>query len=431
MTDDLLFARVASQFFGVPLLLRQPEAEVIANYLRARMLGAGPDANRFVGREEFDPATRRWKGYRKVGSVGVVSILGELVNRGAWMGASSGLTSYESIVQQVRNAAEDQGVRTIVLDIDSPGGAAFGMADTARQIRKIAGGKRLVAVVNSMAASAAYGLASAADEIVVGESAIAGSIGVLLVHHDRSRQFDKAGITTTVIKTGDDKALANPYQPLSEQDLATLQAEVNRIMDGFVRVVTDHRPKLSAKAIRDLQAGIRIGEDAVKVGLADRIGTFESVVADLSRSYPAPTGHRQRASAEPAFMSKAERFQAVRADRRLAGNAALRDLALQAAEREPASKNAANIVAETLATWAREPTPAERADLAARVAARATLRSSSDPDPLAAAEQTGRPDAGRSWSAVIAAQADAMAPAAGTAIASGGPFPAHPSAFQE
>src|SRR5690606_20886677 len=107
-----------------------------------------------------------------------------------------------------------------------------------------------------------YGLASAADEIVVGESAMAGSIGVLLVHHDRSRQFDKAGITTTIIKAGDEKAVGNPYTPLSEDDRAVLQAEVERVMTGFIRVVTDHRPKkLTAKTIHDLQAGIRIGED--------------------------------------------------------------------------------------------------------------------------------------------------------------------------
>jgi signal peptide peptidase SppA len=340
MDQDFIFTRVAAQFFGVPLLLRQPEAEVIGNYLRSRMIGAGPDANRFQGRDEYDPATRRWKGYRKVGSVGVVSIIGELVGRGAWMGASSGLTSYEGIIQQVRNAAEDRDVRAIILDIDSPGGAAFGMADAARQIRKIAAGTRLVASINSMAASAAYGLASAADEIVVGESGVAGSVGVLLVHLDRSRQFDRAGITTNIIKTGDEKALANPYQPLSDDDRATLEAEINRVMDGFIRVVTDHRPKLTAKAIRDLQAGIRIGEDAVKAGLADRVGTFESVLAELSRSNP-PLEPQRRVTAEEA---RNDRFHAIFRDPRLAGRPGIRDLALESNKREPPHVTADEII---------------------------------------------------------------------------------------
>ncbi|MEP9370602.1 S49 family peptidase [Mesorhizobium sp. KR1-2] len=349
MTDDLLFARVAAQFFGAPLLLRQPEADVIGAYIRSRMLGAGPDANRFQGQEQGDPSTRRWKGYRKEGNVGVVSILGELVNRGAWLGASSGLTSYEGIAQQMRNAAADPDVRSIILDIQSPGGQALGMNETARLIRQVNADKKVVAVVNAMAASAAYGLSSGASEIVITESGVAGSIGVLLVHADKSVALERAGITTTVIKAGDEKAIGNPYQALSNEDRSVLQAEVDRVMDGFVRLVSNHRPKLSAKAIRDLQAGIRIGEDAVKAGLADRLGSFEDVLADLGRGLPGPISRPRREVSSA--QAHGDRLRAVSDHPRLAGLRGLRDFALARAEREPLAKSADDIVREVFAAF--------------------------------------------------------------------------------
>lgn len=222
MNDDLHFLHVAQRVFNAPLLVLPHVAETVGAYVRSRMEGVRPEANRFVGRPAVGPLGE-WKGYRREGSVGIVSIMGELVNRGAWIGASSGLTSYEGILQQVRAAAGNSDVETIVLDINSPGGEAFGMTETAREIRKAAGGKKVVAVINSVAASAAYGLASAAHEIVVTESGIAGSIGVVMVHFDRTGQAAKNGVKATVITNTDglDKARGHPFAALSDDDVAS------------------------------------------------------------------------------------------------------------------------------------------------------------------------------------------------------------------
>jgi len=283
MDNDLLYMRVAARVFGQPLLIRPQEAEIIGAYVRSRMEGVKPEASRFVGEQQID-AAGRWRGYRKVGSVGVISILGELVNRGAWLGASSGLTSYEGIVEQVRQASEDRDVETIVLDINSPGGEALGMADTARAIRRLAAGRRIVAVTNSLAASAAYGLATSGDEIVITESGVAGSIGVVMVHYDHSQRLENMGVRATVITKGKLKAVGHPFGALSEDDLQELDRQASRFMDGFVRLVADHRPDLSEDRIRALEAGIKIGQDAVDAGLADRVGTFESVIDELTRA---------------------------------------------------------------------------------------------------------------------------------------------------
>lgn len=300
MNDDLHFLHVSQRVFNTPLLVLPHVAETVGAYVRSRMEGVRPEANRFVGRPVTGP-NGDWRGYRREGSAGIVSITGELVNRGAWLGASSGLTSYEGILQQVRAAAGDTDVETIVLDINSPGGEAFGMSDTAREIRKAAGGKKIVAVINSVAASAAYGLASAAHEIVIAESGIAGSIGVVMVHFDRSGQAAKAGVKATVITNTDglDKARGHPFAALSEDDLAFMRTRADRIMDGFVKLVTDHRPKLTAKAIRSQRANTFIGEDAVKAGLADRVSTFDQVLHQVANRRHAVAGWRAPASGKP------------------------------------------------------------------------------------------------------------------------------------
>jgi len=302
-TGTLLYSRVASLIFGQPLLVTPDVAETIGIYVRARMEGGAapePEANRFIGRPAADSHSGAWKGYRRSGPVGIVSIMGELVNRGAWLGASSGLTSYEGIVEQVRQAVADPDVRELVLDINSPGGEAYGMTDTARAIRSIArgAGKRVTAVVNSVGCSAAYGIATPADEIVVTESGVAGSIGVVMVHYDVSDRASKMGVKATVITAGKNKATGHPFAPLDDESHKKLKAKVDRIMNGFVKLVANHRPGLTAAKIHALEADTFLGEDAVKAGLADRTGTFEDVVAALTSGRASSAARRTGARTE-------------------------------------------------------------------------------------------------------------------------------------
>lgn len=301
MSDDYQFVHVSQHVFNTPLLVLPDVAETIGAYVRSRMEGVRPEANRFAGRPVVDPHTGQYKGYRREGHVGIVSITGELVNRGAWLGASSGLTSYEGILQQVRAAASDGEVESILLDINSPGGEAFGMSDTSRGIREAAGGKKIVAVINSVGASAAYGLASAAHEVVITESGIAGSIGVVMVHFDRTGQAAKEGVKATVITNTDglDKARGHPFAALSDDDVAFMRTRADRIMDGFVKLLVDHRPKLTGKAIRAQRANTFIGEDAVRAGLVDRVGTFDQVIDQVAARRHAVAGWRAPAAGKP------------------------------------------------------------------------------------------------------------------------------------
>lgn len=246
---------------------------------RATMRGPNPSASRFVGSQVHqDPMTGRTTAlpYKRTSQgVAIISIIGSLVNRGAWLGSSSGETSYEGISFQIAHASADPNTKAILLDIDSPGGEATGCFECADAIREAREKKPVVAVVNGMAASAAYALASAADWIITTQSGVCGSIGCVLLHADYSAKLKKDGISPTLIFAGAHKVDGHPFAPLSDEVTADLQAEVDGYYKLFVAGVAEGRAMTEA-AIRATEARTFMGADAVTMGLADKLGTFET-----------------------------------------------------------------------------------------------------------------------------------------------------------
>lgn len=281
-----LLLRIAERVLNRPLLLHPAKAEVILHVLEGRipldsnLAPLSPEANRFVG--SSTTMNGRPKKYGVQNGTAIVPVIGSLVNRGSWIGANSGMTSYEGLSAQLRDAADDPEVSAVLLDIDSPGGEATGMFSLAEQIRQIGQTKPVVAFVNDMAASAAYGIASAANQIVVSPTSIVGSIGVVMTHMDRSKQMERSGVKPTLIYAGAHKVDGNPFGPLSETVQADLQGEVMKFYDQFVALVARGRPGMSEQAIRNTEARTYIGQDAIDNGLADRIATLDEVLNDLS-----------------------------------------------------------------------------------------------------------------------------------------------------
>lgn len=279
--------RLADRLLGRPLLITPDKAQVILSVLSGRI--GMPAANRFEG----DPYERDNSGrpvkvlnYKVTDDgVGIISIVGSLVNRGAWIGAESGLVSYEGITQQIKSIINDKKVHSVILDIDSPGGEAIGCFELAAVIRQLSDQKTTIAVVNGMACSAAYAIASGATEIVTTETGASGSIGVVWLHADFSRQLDKDGVTATFIYAGDHKVDGNSFEPLSDAVKLDKQAEIDTFYNSFLTSVAKGRGKrLNAAAAKKTQARIFIGQAAVDAGLADRVGTFDMVLSQLSRA---------------------------------------------------------------------------------------------------------------------------------------------------
>lgn len=254
---------------------------------QAVLRGPRRDASRFVGDSvEVDPLTGKTTKVlpykRTKDGTAILSVTGSLINRGAFVGSSSGETSYEGIKFQAASIAADSKVSNVILDIESPGGEAVGAFEAAQAIKELSAIKPVTAVVNGMAASAAYALASGASKIVTTPTGVVGSIGVVLLHADYSRALDKAGITPTLIFAGAHKVDGNPFEPLPEAVRADMQREVMQFYDLFIQTVANGRKQMSSQAIRGTEARVFIGQEAVDIGLADEVGTFESVLAEIS-----------------------------------------------------------------------------------------------------------------------------------------------------
>lgn len=160
-----------------------------------------PAGSRFVEQQAVDPNNPRagYKPYKTTAEgVAIIPVLGSLVNRGGWIGARSGMTSYEGLKYQIGAAARDEDVRSIILDMDTPGGEAVGAFEVAEVVKAATDHKQVVAVVNGMAASAGYAIASAASRIITTSSGISGSIGVVMIHADYSGKLHQ-GIVPTLI----------------------------------------------------------------------------------------------------------------------------------------------------------------------------------------------------------------------------------------
>lgn len=275
-------ARIAERVINRPLLLHPQKAEVILWVLGERV-GLAPEApspeqNRFIGQPKM--LDRFTKAYTVVDGVAVITIEGSLVNRGEWIGANSGLVSYEGIEAQLAIAMTDANVQAIVFDIDSGGGEATGMYGLASKIRTARQGKPIVAVVNDIAASAAYGIASQADEIVVSPTSVVGSIGVVLMHIDASKMMEMKGQTATLIYAGAHKVDGHPFGPLPDAVRADLQREVETFYDRFIEtVVAGREGRLSDEAARKTEARVYIGQEAIALGLADRVGGSAEAIA--------------------------------------------------------------------------------------------------------------------------------------------------------
>ncbi len=217
------------------------------------------------------------------GKVGVIPIYGPVDQRYTAGLEKSGGTSLEEVGLAFNALMADPSVATIVFDIDSPGGSTYGTMELADKIFASRGSKQTIAVANSMAASAAYWIASAASTFVVTPGGDVGSIGVYCVHVDESKANEKDGFTVTAISAGTYKTEAAPWSPLSEEARANLQDSVNATYSKFLSSVARNRGVKVSEVKSEYGQGRLLNADQAKAaGMVDKIATLDEVLGQLT-----------------------------------------------------------------------------------------------------------------------------------------------------
>lgn len=212
--------------------------------------------------------------------VAIIAANGPMFKRANIMTAMSGATSYEIMRQDLQAAIDGGKAKAAIVNLDTPGGEASGAGELANYIASLRGTFPVVAYVNGTAASAGYWIASACSEIVVDAQAVLGSIGVQWAM--RSREDPKGTTTHTFISSQSPMKNADPG---TEEGGAHIQGVVDAMAEVFVGAVAANRGVDTQTVLSDFgRGGILVGQQAVSAGLADRIGNFEGVLAELSAS---------------------------------------------------------------------------------------------------------------------------------------------------
>jgi signal peptide peptidase SppA len=309
------YARIARLIQEHPWAIVPSALEVILEIVDRRIAGEDLSAEEKQARIE---AARRPAATSPpaVQGIAVLPIYGVVSHRAHLMhNVSASGTSTEMAADFFRRAMRDPEVGAVILDIDSPGGSVYGVQELADEIHAARGTKPVVAVASSVAASAAYWIASQADELVVTPSGEVGSIGVIAVHDDMSKAAEMDGVSRTYVTAGRYKAEGHPFEPLGDDARAQIQASVDRYYDAFVRAVARGRKVSLTKARgEEFGEGRMLGAaDAVEVGMADSVGTLQQTIDRLQAKLARPA--RSRAAAEDSERARARLQLAVAAAR--------------------------------------------------------------------------------------------------------------------
>lgn len=295
--------RVIRAFLNTPWAIREEKLFQIFEVLELRARGvklSDEEVRARIGAAQPKKAAN-------AGGVAVLPLFGTIAQKMNLFLQISGGTSTEQFGAAFDRALKDPDIGAIVIEADSPGGSVYGVDELSRKIYDARGQKRIVAVANPMAASAAYYIASAADEVVVTPSGEVGSIGVFAVHTELSRYYEALGVTDTVIRYGENKALANPYEPLSEEARVLLEENVTAYGELFDEAVARNRG-VSMEEVRAEfgQGKMFTARAAVDAELADRVATLDEVLEELGVSPEQLREARAAAESAPKVMVQVE-----------------------------------------------------------------------------------------------------------------------------
>ena len=286
MNHQLLVA----EFLSTPWALMPERLHAITNVL-SRWVGdatASSEVNQQIKQDRRARETRKTEARGKSGSgIAVMPLYGVVTQRGNMLEevSGSGCTSTQQFAAGLRELLADDSVGQILIDIDSPGGSVYGVSELADEIRAARETKPVVAIANSLAASAAYWLGSAASEFYVTPGGEVGSIGVWQAHFDYSQAMASDGVKATLVSAGQYKVEANPYEPLDPEAHAFMQSRVDDYYQAFTKAVARGRNVPISQVRSGMGQGRVLGADAAKsLAMVDDIATLDDVLRKMQRN---------------------------------------------------------------------------------------------------------------------------------------------------
>lgn len=208
-----------------------------------------------------------------------------------------GVIGDKSLVKKIKNAAEDENVKAIVLRVNSPGGSALASDVIDRAVRDAKTKKPIVVSMGSYAASGGYYISSNADAIVASPFTLTGSIGVFgLTFNAGEAITDYTGVTFDVVKTNQHADMGSPFRQMTTVEKAYFQKGVDRVYETFVNCVALGRDMTFAQVDSIAQGRVWTAGDALKIGLVDNVGDLLDAIAvaadkaDISNNYVVRNG---------------------------------------------------------------------------------------------------------------------------------------------
>jgi signal peptide peptidase SppA len=268
-------AYLESLILGTPILMERGKLDVILYVLAPKLRIQAPVVVAAQPRQPREPQPSPSQ------DIAVIEVMDSLVHRTRGLQAESGMTSYESIGNQLLQCARDPRIGGILLHVDTPGGEVSGAYPLAGIVSQVAKEKPVWAVVDEAAWSAGYLIASQCNRILLSENGSVGSIGICLVHVDESGKDSKDGREYTIMHRGARKIDFSPHGPLS----AEAKTFADKLLDREYAMFVDHVArgrKLSPKMVRATEASLIYGQDAIDEGFADDFTTFRDAAAEMA-----------------------------------------------------------------------------------------------------------------------------------------------------
>lgn len=236
----------------------------------------------------------------RAGTIAIIPVYGMLGARASILDEFLGVTSIGTLRSNFQSAMADPTARAIVFDIDSPGGGVAGIAELANEIRNARGQGKAIVAHATLAASAAYWGFAGVDEFVVSPSGSVGSVGIVAIHQEFSKALEDAGVTTTIISSGEFKTEGNKFEPLTDEAKAHLQERSDTFHAQFLADVAKGRETTVENVRSNYGKGrLLLAQPALKAGMVDRIEAFDATLARLSKSLGGAQPSAVRAEDEP------------------------------------------------------------------------------------------------------------------------------------